>query len=62
MALNKKALHNIENIHNSTKTYGILLKYKGFESLESVFIISEKKIIFCFGLWGSHFFTSWAEK
>ena len=46
--------------HNSTKTYGILLKEKDFESLESVFVISEKKIVFCFGRgpWGPHFFTS----
>ena len=65
MALfSKKALHNIEK-HNSAKSYGILLKYKGFESLGSGFIISEKKFFLFWGWpmpWGPQFCTSWAKK
>ena len=40
------------------------VKIKGFESLGSGFVISEKKIVFCFGRgpWGPQFCTSWAEK
>ena len=37
-------------IHNSAKTYGILLKWKGFESLGSCSVISEKKKVFVLGM------------
>ena len=39
-----------KNIHNSGKTYGILLKSKGFESLGSGVIISEKKLFIDLGV------------
>ena len=46
----KKASHKIDKLHGSAKTYDILLKSKGFESLWSGFVICEKKLFFVLGM------------
>ena len=49
--LSKKASHKLtkqKDIHNSAKTYDILIKEKVFESLLSGFVISVKKSYFLF--------------